>query len=313
MGVGVVDPTGPPLVGRSDLRARLAACLRPLPRRWRWPALGLGRGRHRQVPAARRARPPRSHGTGSGRSVPWAGPTPTTRPSGWTPLSGHWPTAGRRRRACCAGGDDAPGRCCGSCRSWQRRTTPPTASEGRNGSRCSTRWPPCWRRRRSPARWCCCSTTCTGPTRGRCGCCTTWSRRRCRRRCWWPAAGATTRRTPRPTGCARLVRRAEPMPLRGLEAPDVAELVALTAGLWIDPEEAAALTSRTGGNPLFVTQVGRLAKVSGTSSMARLVPDSAQDLLRHRLGRGSPSRPTTCSGGGGRRCRDRPVVARRGL
>ena len=84
---------------------------------------------------------------------------------------------------------------------------------------------------------------------------------------------------------AELVRSAEPMPLRGLDVPDVAELVARSSGLWIDAEEAVALTSRTGGNPLFVTQVGRLAKVSGTSSMARLVPDSAPDLLRRRLAR----------------------------
>ena len=89
---------------------------------------------------------------------------------------------------------------------------------------------------------------------------------------------------------AELVRRSEPMPLQGLDAPDVAELVALTAGLRLDPEQAAALTTRTGGNPLFVTQVGRLAAVSGTSSMVRLVPNSAQDLLRRRLAR--VSRPT---------------------
>ena len=89
---------------------------------------------------------------------------------------------------------------------------------------------------------------------------------------------------------AELVRSAEPMPLQGLDVPDVAELVARSSGLWIDVEEAVELTSRTGGNPLFVTQVGRLAKVSGTSSMARLVPDSAQDLLRRRLTR--VSQPT---------------------
>ena len=84
---------------------------------------------------------------------------------------------------------------------------------------------------------------------------------------------------------AELIGMAEPMPLQGLAAPDVAELVALTSGLQIDPAEAAALTSRTGGNPLFVTQVGRLAQASGASQMSRLVPGSAQALLRRRLAR----------------------------
>ena len=83
-----------------------------------------------------------------------------------------------------------------------------------------------------------------------------------------------------------LHRWAEVVTLSGLGADDLARLVADTSGLELAPGDARELTTRTGGNPLFASEMGRLAASRGEGAAAvRLVPDSARSLLRRRLAR----------------------------
>lgn len=83
-----------------------------------------------------------------------------------------------------------------------------------------------------------------------------------------------------------LHRWAEVFTLTGLAAEDVARLVAETSGLRLAPDEVRELTERTGGNPLFASEAGRLAAARGEGGAAvRLLPDSARALLRRRLAR----------------------------
>ena len=83
-----------------------------------------------------------------------------------------------------------------------------------------------------------------------------------------------------------LHRWAEVLTLSGLGADDLARLVADTSGLELDHDDAQELAARTGGNPLFASEMGRLAASRGEGAAAvRLVPDSARALLRRRLAR----------------------------
>ena len=132
------------------------------------------RAGHRQDPARRRARAagPRPRRPGAGRPL-LAG----RRRAAAVAVAGG---AGRDRRRACAdrrAADEDEG---AQFRAWERIASAIRAAA-----------------RDAHARWWC-STTCTGRTPRRCGCCGCWSRRRPRRGCWsWRPGG----RTPSRPGC----------------------------------------------------------------------------------------------------------------
>ncbi|SHM93915.1 AfsR/SARP family transcriptional regulator [Cryptosporangium aurantiacum] len=72
--------------------------------------------------------------------------------------------------------------------------------------------------------------------------------------------------------------------LAGLAADDVAELLR-RQGAPTDPELVELVTRRTGGNPLFVSETGRLIAAEGPAAAAHAVPAGVRDVLRRRLAR----------------------------
>ncbi len=81
--------------------------------------------------------------------------------------------------------------------------------------------------------------------------------------------------------------------LRGLSAPDTAQLLELTAG-WIPTDELSSrIHAETEGNPLFAGEVGRLLAAEGAIERAdgaeeRLpIPEGVREAIRRRLGRQS--------------------------
>lgn len=93
-----------------------------------------------------------------------------------------------------------------------------------------------------------------------------------------PAVGAVA---------GELAAHAERIEVRGLDSEAVAELVLRTTGVRLSDEEAGALCDRTGGNPLFVGEVARLARDRGIRDLAGVVPDSATAIIGRRLARAS--------------------------
>lgn len=75
--------------------------------------------------------------------------------------------------------------------------------------------------------------------------------------------------------------------LGGLAPDDVAELMRLVGGADPTPEVALGVQRRTGGNPLFVAELARLAGSAGVSE-GDVVPDAVRDVVRHRLGQLPP-------------------------
>ena len=67
-----------------------------------------------------------------------------------------------------------------------------------------------------------------------------------------------------------------------LASDDVARLMELTTGAAPSPEIAARVHERAGGNPLFVTELARLAGERGLSEEAE-VPAAIRDVVRSRL------------------------------
>ncbi len=76
----------------------------------------------------------------------------------------------------------------------------------------------------------------------------------------------------------------ESWPLAGLEPEDVAELIAATGGQHVEAAEAEAVATRTSGNPLFVSEMARLAAARG-AAVSEMVPDTAQGAIRRRVAR----------------------------
>jgi DNA-binding SARP family transcriptional activator len=74
---------------------------------------------------------------------------------------------------------------------------------------------------------------------------------------------------------------AERVELGGLDAGAVAALVA-GEGLDVDDAAAAGIAARTGGNPLFVREVARLARTVGVDAARRSVPAGVRDVLARR-------------------------------
>ena len=73
--------------------------------------------------------------------------------------------------------------------------------------------------------------------------------------------------------------------LAGLDEEAVRRLVAETAGLDLDLRQAGDLRARTEGNPLFVGELARLVRDRGAGVVLHAVPDTAQSIIRRRLGR----------------------------
>jgi hypothetical protein len=83
-------------------------------------------------------------------------------------------------------------------------------------------------------------------------------------------------------GTARLI------PLGGLDQADVSRLMARLLGRAPSEDEARRMRDRTAGNPLFVTELTRLAAVRGVTGAqgpAALVADSVRDVIERRLAR----------------------------
>ncbi len=71
--------------------------------------------------------------------------------------------------------------------------------------------------------------------------------------------------------------------LAGLGRDAVAAILAATAGSAVDGEVADALTRRTGGNPFFVRELGRLLATAGRTSALTEVPTGVHEVLRTRI------------------------------
>ena len=83
-------------------------------------------------------------------------------------------------------------------------------------------------------------------------------------------------------GLHRSVAAATRVPMAPLDAPGVAELIAATTGVVPSAELAERVQARTSGNPLFVTELARLAGERGIGD-ASVVPDAVRDVVRSRL------------------------------
>lgn len=92
-----------------------------------------------------------------------------------------------------------------------------------------------------------------------------------------------------PASVRRVAASAQVVPLRGLAAGEVTEL--LTAVLGVDPPAGVAevVWRRTGGNPLFAGELARLHLASGDRlaelQQTPVVPDSVREVLERRLAR----------------------------
>ncbi|WP_433412836.1 BTAD domain-containing putative transcriptional regulator [Microtetraspora malaysiensis] len=86
------------------------------------------------------------------------------------------------------------------------------------------------------------------------------------------------------TRAALAVQAAENVTLDGLTEQDVALLLRERSGMEVDPATARTVTERTGGNPLFVTEIARLLAVDGPAAVHAL-PPGVRDLIRRRVAR----------------------------
>ncbi|MFC7503348.1 ATP-binding protein [Nocardioides sp. GCM10030258] len=82
-----------------------------------------------------------------------------------------------------------------------------------------------------------------------------------------------------------LASRADRVALHGLDPGSVGRLVAAETGGVLSDADARRLHQRTGGNPLFVGELARLAVDRGTDVIDSAVPESATAIIRRRLGR----------------------------
>ncbi|WP_027862964.1 AAA family ATPase [Marmoricola sp. URHB0036] len=84
---------------------------------------------------------------------------------------------------------------------------------------------------------------------------------------------------------ARIASRGESWLLRGLPSDDVRALITATTGRDPGEDETRAVAERTGGNPLFVSEMARLAASRGVGSVATVLPESAKATIRRRVAR----------------------------
>lgn len=84
---------------------------------------------------------------------------------------------------------------------------------------------------------------------------------------------------------AQIAARGESWLLDGLPEHEVGQLLALTSGRTPDEAETRVVHERTGGNPLFVSEMARLASARGVGTLSSVLPESAQATIRRRVSR----------------------------
>ena len=84
---------------------------------------------------------------------------------------------------------------------------------------------------------------------------------------------------------AQIAARGESWLLGGLPEHDVRTLLTMTTGRTPDDVETHAVHERTSGNPLFVSEMARLAASRGAHSVAAVLPESARAAIRRRVAR----------------------------
>ncbi|GIH27920.1 hypothetical protein Aph01nite_62300 [Acrocarpospora phusangensis] len=94
------------------------------------------------------------------------------------------------------------------------------------------------------------------------------------------------------TGAALAVQAVENLTLDGLSVADVATLVRERSGVEVGPATIVTIAERTGGNPLFVSEMARLLGAEGLSAAYRL-PPGVRDVIRRRLARLPATAQTT--------------------
>ena len=99
------------------------------------------------------------------------------------------------------------------------------------------------------------------------------------------AAGWRSGEAPLPGVAADLVGRARILELSGLDPAAVGELIESVSGQPVTAADAAAVADQTGGNPLFVEQMSRLARARGRDTVAGTVPASAIAVVQRRVAR----------------------------
>ncbi len=82
-----------------------------------------------------------------------------------------------------------------------------------------------------------------------------------------------------------LIARAVSVDLSGLDQIAVAELIEATTGVQVDERDAVAVTDQTGGNPLFVTEMARLAASRRSATIAGTMPATTLSTIQRRLAR----------------------------
>ncbi|MEV6983694.1 BTAD domain-containing putative transcriptional regulator [Sphaerisporangium sp. NPDC051017] len=93
-------------------------------------------------------------------------------------------------------------------------------------------------------------------------------------------------------GASLAVQAAENVALRGLSEDEVRRLLVERSGMEADRSTVRTVTERTGGNPLFVTEIARLLATEGTSA-AHSLPPGVRDLIRRRIARLPATAQTT--------------------
>jgi hypothetical protein len=88
-----------------------------------------------------------------------------------------------------------------------------------------------------------------------------------------------------PGAAADLLGRARVVELTGLDPSAVGELIASVSGQPVTPADAVTVAAQTGGNPLFVEQMSRLARARGQDTVAGTVPASAIAVIQRRVAR----------------------------
>ncbi|WP_155347472.1 BTAD domain-containing putative transcriptional regulator [Acrocarpospora pleiomorpha] len=94
------------------------------------------------------------------------------------------------------------------------------------------------------------------------------------------------------TRAALAVQAAENLTLDGLGVADVATLVRERSGVEVGAATIVTIAERTGGNPLFVSEMARLLGAEGVSAAYRL-PPGVRDVIRRRLARLPATAQTT--------------------
>lgn len=89
--------------------------------------------------------------------------------------------------------------------------------------------------------------------------------------------------------------RSDLVELPGLSPADVATVLERTSGSEVGGDVAESIAVRTGGNPLFVSELGRLIRADGIEAATRTVPAGVRQVLRARLAGLTPGTRTVLS------------------